>query len=45
MGLTEKYVLCHFDSRGEKEIEQCRSYIGDEPELITINDDQLIVLP
>ena len=45
LGLTEKYVLCHFDSRGEKEIELCRSYIGYKPELITINDAQLIVLP
>jgi len=44
LGLTDKYVLCHFDYRGEKEIQLCRLHIGDEPELITINNDQLIVL-
>lgn len=44
LGLTDKYVLCHFDYRGEKEIKLCRLHIGDEPELITINNDQLIVL-
>ena len=43
--LTDKYVLCHFDDRGAEEIRMCRSFIGDEPELITINNDQLIVLP
>ena len=43
--LTDKYVLCHFDYRGAEEIRMCRSYIGEEPELITINNDQLIVLP
>lgn len=44
LSLTDKYVLCHFDYRGEKEIEMCRSFIGSAPELITINNDQLIVL-
>ena len=44
LGLTDKYVLCHFDYRGEREIEMCRSFIGSEPELITLNNDQLIVL-
>lgn len=43
--LTDKYVLCHFDYRGEEEIKMCRSFIGDEPELITLNNDQLVVLP
>ncbi len=45
LGLTDKYVLCHFDYRGVEEIEMCRSYLGDEAELITITNDQLIVLP
>ena len=44
LSLTDKYVICHFDCRGEKEIEMCRSFIGSAPELITINNDQLIVL-
>ena len=45
LGLTDKYVFCHFDVRGEKEIKMCRSFIGYEPELITIRNDQLIMLP
>ena len=45
LGLTDKYVLCHFDYRGEKEIQLCRLHIGDKPELITLNNDQLIVIP
>lgn len=45
LGLTDKYVLCHFDYRGIEEIKMCRAYIGEEPELITINENQLIVLP
>ena len=44
LGLIDKYVLCHFDYRGEKEIQLCRLHIGDESELITLNNDQLIVL-
>lgn len=44
LGLTDKYVLCHFDLRGYNEIEMCRKYIGDEVELITIANNQLIVL-
>lgn len=44
LGLTDKYVLCHFDYRDEKDIQLCRLHIGDEPELITINNDQLVVL-
>lgn len=43
--LTDKYILCHFDDRGVEEIKMCRQYLGDEPELITIRNDQLIVLP
>ena len=42
--LTEKYVLCHFDHRGSAEIRMCRWFIGEAPELITITDDELVVL-
>ncbi|MCR4890530.1 MAG: Type 1 glutamine amidotransferase-like domain-containing protein [Ruminococcus sp.] len=42
--LTEKYVLCHFDTRGEEDIKMCRQYIGEEAELVTINNNQLIVI-
>lgn len=42
--LTDKYFLCHFDCRGMQEIEMCRRYIGDGPELLTIGDDQLIII-
>ena len=44
LGLTDKYVLCHFDLRGNAEIKMCREYIGNEPELITITNDQIICL-
>lgn len=44
LGLTEKYVLCHSDDRGFAEIRMCRQFIGDTPELITIRNDQLVVL-
>ena len=44
LGLTDKYILCHFNYRGNKEIEMCRRYIGTEAELLTINDDQFVVL-
>lgn len=42
--LTDKYVLCHFDCRGNEEIRMCRIDIGMEHELITINENELIVL-
>ncbi len=42
--LTDKYVLCHFDSRGIEEIKMCRTDIGMEFELITINETELILL-
>lgn len=45
LGLTDKYLLCHFDYRGEEEIKLCRLYIGDKPELLTLNNDQLTVIP
>lgn len=44
LGLTDKYVLCHFNRRGSTEVVICRQYIGREAELITINDDQYIVM-
>ena len=44
LGFTNKYVLCHFDYRDEKDIQLCRLYIGDDVELITLNNDQLIKL-
>lgn len=44
LGLTDKYVLCHFDYRGIEEIKMCRAFLGNEPELIIINNDQFIVL-
>lgn len=43
--LTDKYVICHFDYRGIEEIKMCRAFLGDEPELLTINNVQFIVLP
>ena len=45
LGFIDKYVLCHFDYRDEKDIQLCRLYIGDEAELITLNNNQLVVLP
>lgn len=44
LGLTDKYVLCHFDMRGLAEIQMCRKFIGDEVELITIDNNQFVVL-
>ncbi|MBR6874490.1 MAG: Type 1 glutamine amidotransferase-like domain-containing protein [Ruminococcus sp.] len=44
LGLTDKYFLCHYDRRGIEEIMMCRRDLGFGPELITIKDEQLIVL-
>ena len=44
LGLTDKYVLCHFDMRGNAEIALCRNYLGTEPELVTIRNDELVVI-
>ncbi|MBR2283240.1 MAG: Type 1 glutamine amidotransferase-like domain-containing protein [Ruminococcus sp.] len=44
LGLTDKYVLCHYDQRGINEIKLCRSFIGTDPELITINDSQIVII-
>lgn len=35
LGLTDKYVLCHYNQRGPTEIMQCRSVIGMAPELLS----------
>lgn len=44
LGLTNKYFLCHFDCRGIQEIKMCRNYIADEHEIITICENQLVIL-
>ena len=44
LGLTDKYVLCHYDLRGPAEIKMCRQFIGNASELITITNEQLVVL-
>ena len=44
LGLTNKYVLCHYNLRGLAEIKMCRQFIGKDSELITITDEDLIVL-
>ena len=44
LGLTDKYVLCHYNLRGFREIRMCREFIGPEPELVTINDDEFVLL-
>lgn len=44
LGLTDKYFLCHFDYRGIQEIKMCRNYINDESEIITIGENQLVIL-
>lgn len=44
LALTDKYVLCHYDFRGPREIRQCRDYIGNGPELLAIGEEEIIVL-
>lgn len=44
LALTDKYILCHFDERGTAEIKMCRQFIGYDTELITINDNQIVIL-
>ncbi len=44
LGLTDKYVLCHFDIRGVEEIKMCNELIGGSPDIITIRETQLVVL-
>ncbi len=44
LALTEKHLLCHFDVRGYQEIKMCRDIIGYDTELITINNDEIIVI-
>lgn len=45
LALTDKYVLCHFDYRDQRDIRHCRDYFGEEPELITIWEHEIVVLP
>ncbi len=44
LGLTDKYILCHYDNRSISDIRTCRSFIGAEAELITINEDQYVII-
>ena len=44
LALTDRYVLCHYDFRGPREVRMCRDYIGEEPELLTIGEEDIIVL-
>lgn len=44
LSLTEKHFLCHFDVRGAQEIKMCRDIIGYDVELVTIDNDQIIVI-
>ena len=44
LGLTEKYFLCHFDSRGDAERMMCRKYIGTDAELITVGETEVGII-
>ena len=44
LGLMEQYVLCHSDIRDPGDIQKCRAYLGDGPELMTIKEHELVVL-
>lgn len=44
LGLTDKYIVAHFDNRGYQEIMMCKNFIGYDAELITINDNELAVI-
>ena len=44
LALTDKYVLCHNDYRGTPYIIKIREFIGKPIELITLNNDQMVVL-
>lgn len=44
LALTDKYILCHFDERGTPEIKMCRQFIGCDAELITINNNQIVIV-
>ena len=44
LALTDKFFLCHFDSRGYPEIRKCRDFIGDKAELLTINETEYLTL-
>lgn len=42
--LTDNYFLCHYDSRGIQDIMMCRRYMPENSQIITINENQLIVM-
>lgn len=44
LALTDKYVLCHYDYRGMEYLKMCRSFLGSGCEIITINNDEMIIL-
>lgn len=44
LGLTDNYLLCHFDFRGTPEILMCRRFMPENAVILTINEDQLLVL-
>lgn len=44
LGLIDKYVLCHYDNRGIPGIMACREVLGYGAELITVCENELIVL-
>ena len=44
LGLTDKYVLCHYNLRGMQDIIACRKILGMGTELFTLNDGDIRVL-
>lgn len=44
LSLTDKYVLCHYDYRGLPYLQKCKEFLGKPAEIITLNNDEMIVL-
>lgn len=44
LSLTDKYVLCHNDYRGTPYIIKIKEFIGKPIEIITLNNDQMVVI-
>lgn len=44
LGLTDKYVLCHYDIRGAADKYAVRQYIGYDSELVCISGNDVITL-
>ena len=42
--LTDKYPLCHYDVRGLPYYRICREALGESADIITINNEDLIIL-